>query len=109
MFGSEAAEHDYRQGTDLHHLAAEHDYRQGTDLHHLAEKGKAVHPGHFHVQRDHVAVHVGEFFEGLDSILGHRGHLDFRIRLQHIDDHPAHEGRIVDHHNLDHGLPPAQS
>jgi hypothetical protein len=69
--------------------------------HQLAQKRDAVHPRHFHIQRDHVGDLVADARGGDVRVRGDAQHLDLRIRLQHGGQRVADRGGVIDDQNAD--------
>jgi len=66
-------------------------------LHQPLQERESVHPRHLDIERQHVRIVAQDEVAGDEWIRRDTDDLDIRFAAQHIRQHFAHDGRIVDH------------
>jgi hypothetical protein len=83
--------------------------RRGALAHDAAQRLQAVDPRHLHVQRDDRGAQREHLLQPVLAVDRGADHLDVGRVPQHPREGLAHERRVVDHQDPDHGSPSVQA
>ena len=75
---------------------ADDDHRHGVMFHQPLEEREPVHPRHLDVQRQHVRLVAQDQVTGDKRIGRDTDDFDVRLTTEHVGQHLAHDGRVVD-------------
>ena len=89
----------------LGRVGAQHDDGRRPQRHDPADGLQPAHAGHLHVQRDDVGLLPRELLQRELSLRRGGHHRDLGVGAEDVRGDLAHQRRIVDYHDPDHGVP----